>query len=300
MQTNLPAGKYVVAVSGGVDSVVLLDLLTHSTPETRNSKPHFIVAHFDHGIRPDSAEDCAFVKELAAKYGLAFVSERVELGAHASEARAREARYAFLRRVLQQEKADAIVTAHHQDDLLETIIINWLRGTKSRGLSSLRSTEEIRRPLLAFTKQQIYAYAKKHNLAWHEDTTNSDENYLRNYIRRRVIPKLPDKQRASLLAHSAKAAELNEAIGELVEAFLSQHVPANQLSRTVYRGLPNSVAHEVLAQWLRNSSAGSISQKLIIRLDTAIRRGRTNSRVDVQRGYVLKLEREFAVLCAPN
>ncbi|QQS18837.1 hypothetical protein IPL68_02130 [Candidatus Saccharibacteria bacterium] len=88
------------------------------------------MAHFDHGIRPDSVEDRKLVQKLAKQYGLPFVYDRAELGAGASEAVAREARYAFLSRVKEAVGADAIITAHHEDDVLETIIINWLRGTK--------------------------------------------------------------------------------------------------------------------------------------------------------------------------
>ncbi|MBL8032022.1 MAG: tRNA lysidine(34) synthetase TilS, partial [Candidatus Doudnabacteria bacterium] len=235
MDVELPAGKYVVAVSGGVDSVVLLHLLAQgATKSQSNPKTHatyhlppttyqLIVAHFDHGIRPDSDADRQFVQELAAACGLPFVYERAELGAGASEAVARNARYDFLRRVKDEHQAEAIVTAHHQDDVLETIIINWLRGTKSRGLSSLRSTPEIRRPLLGWSKQQIRAYAHLHTLQWREDSTNEDETYLRNYVRRQIIPKISAKMREQLLVHSERAASLNDAISAVTNEYLAAH-----------------------------------------------------------------------------
>src|SRR5690606_5271626 len=101
-------GKYVVAVSGGVDSMVLLDLLR------QKPKLELIVAHFDHGIRPDSAEDRKLVQRVAKHYDLPFVYAEGKLGPKASEALAREARYAFLRRVQAEQGAEAIITAHHQ------------------------------------------------------------------------------------------------------------------------------------------------------------------------------------------
>src|SRR5580704_3560158 len=115
MDVVLPkSGSYVVAVSGGVDSVVLLHRL-QKQPGLR-----LVVAHFDHGMREDSAEDRRFVKALAQAYGAPFVYDEGHLGSGTSEAEAREARYNFLRRVQAASDAQAIVTAHHQDDLLET------------------------------------------------------------------------------------------------------------------------------------------------------------------------------------
>ena len=133
--------RYVVAVSGGVDSVVLLDMVAQEVAPQR-----LIVAHFDHGIRPESADDAAFVKSLAKQYGLTFETKREELGANASEELAREHRYAFLRDVAKRYSA-TIMTAHHADDIIETIAINMTRGTGWRGLAVLDSPG-IERPLL--------------------------------------------------------------------------------------------------------------------------------------------------------
>ncbi len=108
--------QFIVAVSGGIDSIVLLDVLVKSGAE-------LVVAHVDHGIRADSHEDESFVHRLADKYGLPFVSTRLALGSRASEDLARRERYKWLETVRAQYSAKAIVTAHHQDDVLETIVI---------------------------------------------------------------------------------------------------------------------------------------------------------------------------------
>lgn len=170
--------KCIVAVSGGVDSVVLLDMLK------RSGEHELIVAHFDHGIRPDSAADARFVALLAEKYGVVYETERVELGAGAGEDAARSARYDFLRRLAVKHDA-TLMTAHHQDDAIETIAINMVRGTGWRGLAVLND-KTILRPLLSRTKSELYAYALEHELEWVEDATNTTDAYLRNRLRKRL------------------------------------------------------------------------------------------------------------------
>jgi tRNA(Ile)-lysidine synthase len=182
MKMQVEPGKYVVAVSGGVDSVVLLDLL-RMYPGVR-----VVVAHFDHGIRDDSHLDRAHVQALARRYRVPFVYDKGRLGAGASEADARTARYDFLRKAQAASEADAIVTAHHQDDVLETAIINLLRGTGRKGLSSLTSGEGIIRPLLDVPKSEIIDYAKRHRLQWREDSTNLSTDILRNRVRHELLP----------------------------------------------------------------------------------------------------------------
>jgi tRNA(Ile)-lysidine synthase len=169
--------KYVLAVSGGVDSIVLLDLLV------RQSDIEIIVAHFDHGIRDDSAKDALFVANLARKYNLPFETRREELGKNVSEETARSRRYEFLRAVARKYNA-RLVTAHHADDVVETISINLYRGTGWRGLAAMDS--DIARPLTKITKAEIIDYANQNKLDWREDSTNSNDDYLRNRIRRRL------------------------------------------------------------------------------------------------------------------
>jgi tRNA(Ile)-lysidine synthase len=172
--------KYVVAVSGGVDSVVLLHMLAAGNLPSSN----LIVAHFDHGIRDESADDAEFVRQLAAKYRLQFETKREVLGKNASEEKARDRRYAFLRDVAKKYDGQ-ITTAHHADDIIETIAINLTRGTGWRGLAVL-DNPDIYRPLLDTPKKDLIAYAKKHKLQWHEDATNQDTKYLRNSLRQKL------------------------------------------------------------------------------------------------------------------
>jgi len=170
--------KLLVAVSGGVDSVVLLDMLQQT------DKYDLVVAHFDHGIRPDSAADARFVAGLAKLRGLLFVSKREELGVKASEDQARRARYDFLFQEAHRLQA-TIATAHHLDDVVETIAINTIRGTGWRGLAVLDRAGVVR-PLLKYSKAEIRSYALEHRLEWVEDSTNASTNYLRNRVRQSI------------------------------------------------------------------------------------------------------------------
>lgn len=250
---NLPNGTYVVAVSGGVDSMALLHILNDL--RTKNPKGYkFVIAHFDHGIRDDSHIDRQLVQQTTKTFGLPFVFNRAELGQGASEESARKARYEFLRKVMDTSRADAIITAHHHDDVIETAIHNILRGTGRRGLSSLKNTKYIKRPLLNLAKDTLIDYAKKNNVPWREDSTNKEVAYTRNYIRRNVIPKLTLAQKAELLNLLNIAREINKQIDLEIKSLLKSD-QVTTLDRKWFRNLPHSVSKEVMASWLRKNNA---------------------------------------------
>jgi len=265
MKVFVPPGKYIIAVSGGVDSVVLLDVLS-KLPELE-----LVVAHFDHGIRSDSQADKQLVEALSQKYNLPFEAGHGHLGRSATEERARQARYNFLRKVRKKNKADAIVTAHHQDDALETLAFNVLRGTKRKGASSLKKSEEILRPLLDYKKVDIRKYAKDNNLVWREDSTNSDEKYSRNWIRRRLMPNLDKEQKSKLAATYDEALKRNQEVDKVVAETLDRLQDGGEIRRRPFITLPHSVACEVMAAWLRQQRVAEIDRKLIDNLVVAVK-----------------------------
>jgi len=225
--------KYVVAVSGGVDSVVLLDMLAQ-VPEN-----DIIVAHFDHGIRPESPEDALFVGALASQYGYPFEMTREELGPDASEELARNRRYAFLRELAETHDAQ-LVTAHHADDAVETVAINLHRGTGWRGLAVLDSG--ISRPLLGSTKSDLIEYARRRNLTWREDSTNATDAYLRNRLRRDIVGLTAD-QKQQILALRAQQVETKKHIDAEVLNLIGE---GPEYSRYFFMHIPKSVAVECL------------------------------------------------------
>lgn len=283
MELDLEPGVYVIAVSGGVDSVVLLNMLSN------RSDLQLVVAHYDHGIRKDSKHDRHFVDNLAKSYHLPFVFDQGDLGSLASEAEARKHRYVFLHQVRRSVNAQAIITAHHQDDLIETIIINVLRGTGRKGLSPLWSTPFLKRPLLGMSKQTIRMYARSRNLEWREDSTNQDTKYLRNYIRHTILSNMTPKQRRELLEIFEHAKRYNEKIDELLTK-LGADDDGNVVSRQLFIGLPHMVAREFLSQWLRTRQI-AFDSKTIERLTVQLKTLSAGSFVPINQGamfYVTK------------
>ena len=252
--------------------MVLLDILS------RKDNLQLVVAHFNHGIRPDSADDERLVADTAKKYGLGIEIGRVKLGLRASEEKARRARYDWLRAIMEKHSAKAIITAHHQDDLLETAMINILRGTGRRGLSAISDNPEVIRPLLTVTKRQLIRYAKLQKLNWREDVTNQDDSHLRNYIRNRFLDNLPSAKRIELLKNIEKVAKINKTVNELI-ATISHNISVNgKINRQQFAQLPVEIAGELIIHWLRKSDFTGYDKKMVNRLMLAIKTGRAGTR----------------------
>ncbi len=283
MDVRLEPGSYVIAVSGGVDSVALLHHLQQQ-PELQ-----LTVAHFDHGIREDSVADRQLVAQLANQYGLPFVYDEGQLGPNASEATAREARYAFLRKVAESANAHAIITAHHQDDAVETAIINLLRGTGRKGLTALGDTQNVKRPIRHIPKSALIDYAKDQGLVWHDDSTNTDEKYLRNYVRHRLVSRIDIENRQKLLQIIDNLHTVNQELDQLLEEELQIHSIDGVVDRQWFIQLPHGVAREVMATWLRHSEVYDFDRKALERLVVGAKTGRPGTSYDAVLGTRLKV-----------
>jgi len=180
-------GPAVVAVSGGADSVALLDLLHALAPACGLQ---LVVAHAGHGIAPDSRTVGQSVRALAERYGLPFELGELHLGPDATETTARRARYAWLRDVQRRHGARYLVTAHHRGDQIETIILRFLRGSAPAGLAGIaaRARGGLVRPLLPFTKAELVAHAAARGLPVHDDPANRDPRHLRSWVRAALLP----------------------------------------------------------------------------------------------------------------
>ena len=186
----------LVAVSGGVDSVVLLHALCSVAGSLNLSLQ---VAHLDHQIRSESSTDADFVRDLCVQWELpchieaCAVPALAEQGKLSLEMAGRQARREFLQRVAKQTDAERIVLAHHQDDQVETFLLRLLRGSGQSGLAAMRVHQGIWwRPLMSCSREQILGYARRHKLTWVEDESNRDPVFLRNRLRTQIIPQLRD------------------------------------------------------------------------------------------------------------
>ncbi|WP_298005104.1 MULTISPECIES: tRNA lysidine(34) synthetase TilS [Anaerolinea] len=193
-----PEVPLVLGVSGGADSVCLMDVL-------HRAGFHLIVAHFDHQLRPESAREAGWVRDQGEQRGL-----RVEIGqgdvqALAKEKRmsieeaAREARYAFLFGLAQRTGAQAVAVAHTASDQVETVLMHLIRGTGRRGLMGMpyrgflnqfSTTIPLVRPMLSIWREEVLAYCRERHLVWIEDPSNQDLRYTRNRLRYEILPLL--------------------------------------------------------------------------------------------------------------
>ena len=183
----LNKSKLLVCVSGGVDSMVLINLLKKLNYDVS-------IAHCNFNLRNDESDlDEEFVKNYAFSNSIPFFSKSfvTQLRKHSMQMAARNLRYKWFYNILKTEKLDYIITAHHLDDSLETFILNLSRASGIEGLTGIKQLNDvIARPLLVFSKNEILNYAKANSIKWREDSTNKKNNYQRNQIRNEIIPLL--------------------------------------------------------------------------------------------------------------
>ncbi len=287
MNIELEPGKYILAVSGGVDSMSLLDFLV------KRGQTDIVVAHFNHNIREDSDLDEQLVQKAATQLKLPLEIGRGNLGPDAGEDEARQARYQFLNQVKEKHNARAIVTAHHQDDLIETAFLNLLRGTYRRGLSAIADSDIVR-PLLGIPKAEIISYAKANRLEWCEDTTNSDTDYARNYLRQNILKNLKPAQRRVIIGNIERVAKINKNINREIATISQTIETSGQIDRSSFIGLPHRVANELVADLLRNAGFKDFDRKTVERLSLSLKTGRPNTEQPVKNGLKLKIGRKSA------
>lgn len=184
-ELQLPPGPRVVAVSGGPDSMALLHLLAPLSPPES-----LVAAHIDHGIHPASGDAARLVERTAARLGVPCLVAELGLGSDASETEARRARYEALRAIA-DERGGVILTAHHRDDQVETVLIRVLGGSGIAGLAGMHAvTAGVVRPLLPFSRREIRDWAARAGIESWDDPANRDPRHLRSWIRQEVMPML--------------------------------------------------------------------------------------------------------------
>jgi tRNA(Ile)-lysidine synthase len=189
--------RLLLAVSGGLDSACLL----HSFAQKRSEGPAsealvLFAAHVHHGVRGEAADaDAALVEAECARLGVPFRCLRIDCSdanGKGFEATARQERYRALLALKEELGCDALATAHHQDDQVETLALRLLRGTGLKGLRGIleRREDGVWRPFLSTTRAELAAYAQEHQVPYREDASNEDCHYRRNLARKRLLPAL--------------------------------------------------------------------------------------------------------------
>jgi tRNA(Ile)-lysidine synthase len=230
----LQKAKVLIAVSGGLDSMVLLDLISKTNIE-------FAVAHCNFQLRNDeSNEDEDFVKSYCQENSIQGFFQKFDTKQFAEDEKlsiqvaARKLRYEWFYELLATENFDFVATAHHLDDQLETFLINFSRGTGLDGLSGISSqNDKIIRPLLIFSREEIETFAKEHNISWREDSSNASDKYIRNKIRHHVVPILKELNPSFLESFENTIQNLNQAQSLVDDA-----------SRIVYRKVVKDIDNQ--------------------------------------------------------
>jgi tRNA(Ile)-lysidine synthase len=257
-------GRLILALSGGIDSMVLADLLL-------KTKTNFVVAHCNFHLRGEESNgDEQFVREFAERNGLRLFVKHFETETYATEKgisiemAARDLRYAWFEELRQQLGYDKIVVAHHADDQAETFFINLLRGAGLRGLKGMQPQNGfIIRPMLWASREQIHHYAGENQIQWREDHTNAETVYLRNKIRNQLLPvfdELHPEARQGLYKSLEHLASENELYRELLNEKLSQMVeldgeiqkiPYSAINKPPTSNLLPQTSFQLLFEWLR-------------------------------------------------
>lgn len=274
LERDLPAsasGKLCIALSGGLDSTVLLHAL--AIGQRRYS---LRAIHIDHQLHPDSAKWRDHCAQVAQAAGVPFVSEQVAVSVSADagvEAAARTARYAALKRRLGPR--ETLLTAQHADDQLETVLLALMRGAGVNGLSAMPVCQAFGggwhlRPMLRFTRAQLEAWAREEKLAWLSDPSNDNQRFSRNYLRHEVIPSLRKRWPDAANSAQRSASHLGEAgdlLATLAVADLAGAAVGSCLRVDALAKLEPARRRNLLRYWLRTLGARAPSTQKLAALE---------------------------------
>jgi tRNA(Ile)-lysidine synthase len=320
-----PSDRLLAGLSGGVDSVVLLDVLARIAPTLRL---RLSALHVNHQLSPNARRWESFCRRLCRARGIPFQSVKVSVRRGDSvEAAARAARYGAFAR----QDCEYVVLAHHRDDQVETLLLQLLRGAGVKGLAAMplvRKDEggrmkaegkikntghpssfiphpSILRPLLGVTRDEILEYAKKHGLKWIEDESNQDITFQRNFLRHEVLPVIERRfpaYRATLARAAGHLAEAARLLDELAAADAAGHLADGTLSIAALRRLPRARGRNLLRYFL---ASHGVTMPNAERLDEALRQALTAKqdarvRIDLGGFELRRFENRLHVVAGPK
>ncbi|MCW9697962.1 tRNA lysidine(34) synthetase TilS [Avibacterium sp. 20-129] len=230
-----PNTHFLIALSGGLDSTVLLALLA----KLRENQPHLALRaiHIHHRLSPNADDWVRHCQQLCQQFSIPLIIEKVQLvQGMGIEAAARQARYQAIARHIKTQ--EMLLTAHHQQDQTETFFLALKRGSGVSGLSAMKAQSavfnlRIFRPLLDFSRQQLWQYAIENQLSWIEDESNQDNQYERNFLRNEILPKLRERWAnfdQAVQRSATHCAQQQQLLTELLQPELEKY--ANKTHRT--------------------------------------------------------------------
>ncbi len=298
-----PGDGLLIACSGGVDSVVLTDLLCRMQQDWNL---RLCVAHFEHGIRgTESAADADFVKQLACSRHLPFYMRSENVPAFAGEQHlsietaARERRYAFLRSICRELELDGILLAHHADDQAETVLMHILRGAGMDGLSAMSYRQkDLIRPMLSFRKEELLEYSRERGLDFCEDRTNLVPDTMRNKLRLELLPLLEQEYHSSVGDHLCRLADIAAEEQDYLRQVLLSVLPKviregepPELSGEIFLELHPAIQRLVLRHYLQSVFGDilDLEYQHIEALRRLLKKGQTGSCLTLPRNRKVKL-----------
>jgi tRNA(Ile)-lysidine synthetase-like protein len=250
----------VIALSGGVDSMVLFDIISHITT-------NIIIAHVNHNKRDESIDEYNYIKQLAEERKFIFEGYTIQSHEYSNfHQDARLKRYTFFRAIAQKYNATKIVVAHHLDDQVETVLMRIVRGTSFQGYSGIKDIRldrnvSIIRPLMDITKKQILDYAQEKKIKYFEDSSNSEDVYTRNRFRHHIIPALKEEN-PNLDNKIIQLAEYIDGADELLEdakkAFLKEFSMYTNVHLEEFNKLNKVVKIKVLEHIINTTTENTV------------------------------------------
>lgn len=274
-----PGDRVVCAVSGGADSMALLWAMYLLKDELQIS---LSAAHFNHRLRgAESDRDEAFVREFCAGYGIPFAAGggQVTAGAKGLEAAAREARYAYLRSL-----PGKIATAHTADDNAETVLLHLVRGTGLKGLGGITPVNgAVIRPMLSVTRLEVLAFLEQYHISYVEDSSNGEDDFLRNRLRHKVMPLLKEENPRLAQNLSAMAQRLRLDAEEL-EAVA---VEKKTCSVSALRALTPPIRSRVLSRLLQDAGVREPEARHIAAMEKLVFSGNPSAKASFSEGVIV-------------
>ena len=294
----MPKQTIVLAISGGPDSMVMFDLFIKIRKELELT---LVCAHVNHSLREESKEEYEFVKDYCNRNNVIFEGTTFDNYTSNIEGEAHDRRYQFFEELIKKYNASYLVTAHHGDDLVETILMKITRGSSLDGYTGFNklSTREyytLIRPLIYYTKDEILKYANDNNIEYRLDKTNESDNYTRNRYRNHVLPVLKNENKDIHLKYLKFSEELSKAslfINNYVSKVYENTVENNIINLDILLEEQDYIVEKVIYEYLKNNYLDNyklIESKHIDSIISVIKSNKPNLSVFLPNNVIIRKE----------